>query len=58
VTNHEPRLRQAARVSIVPSSTERGLYLVRLLEDGHSAPADGAEGFLVLVDPNAGVFSR
>jgi hypothetical protein len=45
-------------VSIVPSSTERGLYLVRLLEEGHSAPADGAEGFLVVVDPDAAIFSR
>lgn len=57
--NHEAsRLRHAARVSVVPSNTEPGLYLVRLLEEDKPPAADAAEAFLLLVDPNATVLSR
>lgn len=53
-----PALRKAARVSVAASSTERGLFLVRVLEDGKGPPEDTAEGLLVLVDPEANVFGR
>jgi hypothetical protein len=49
------KLRLAARVSVVPSPTEPGLFLVRLLEDGAAAPSNVAEALLVLVDPNSTV---
>lgn len=42
--------RDAARVSIVKSSTEPGLFYVRLLENG-KAPLEGVEGLLVALDP-------
>jgi hypothetical protein len=44
--------RDAARVSIVKSSTEPGLYYVRLLEDGKE-PFEGFEGLLVALDHTA-----
>jgi hypothetical protein len=47
-----PRLRTAMRVSVVASPTERGLYCVRVLDEG-SPPDEGTEGLLVLVDPDA-----
>jgi hypothetical protein len=51
VRAREPwRGRDAARVSIVKSSTEPGLYYVRLLEDGKQ-PFEGIEGLLVALDP-------
>jgi len=40
------------RVSVVASPTERGLYCVRMLDEG-SPPDEGTEGLLVLVDPDA-----
>jgi hypothetical protein len=52
------RLRQAARVSVVPSADEAGLFLVRLLDDGSAPPADAAEALMVLTDPNSTVFSQ
>lgn len=52
------RLRQAARVSVVPSPDEAGLFLVRLLDDGSAPPADATEALMVLTDPNSKVFSR
>lgn len=53
-----PRLRQAARVSVVPSPDEAGLFLVRLLDDGSTPPANAAEALMVLTDPNSTVFSH
>lgn len=50
--------RKAVRVSVLPSATEPGLYLVRLLEDGKPAPEASAEGILVLTDPASTFFSR
>jgi hypothetical protein len=44
--------RDAARVSIVKSTTEPGLYYVRLIENG-KAPVEGFEGLLVALDPEA-----
>jgi hypothetical protein len=44
--------RDAARVSVVKSSTEPGLYYVRLLEDG-KRPHEGFEGLLVALDPDS-----
>lgn len=49
------RLRQAARVAVVESS-EPGLYLMRLLDDGTPAPPHASEGYLVLVDPQSNLF--
>jgi hypothetical protein len=46
------RGRDAARVSVVKSSTEPGLYYVRLLEDG-KRPHEGFEGLLVALDPDS-----
>lgn len=46
------RARQAARVSITRSLTERGLYFVRVLEEDQSVPSDAFEGLLVSNDPN------
>jgi hypothetical protein len=37
-------------VSIVKSSTEPGLFYVRVLEDGKQ-PFEGVEGLLVALDP-------
>lgn len=44
--------RDAARVSIVKSSTEPGLFYVRMLENG-KPPPEGVEGLLVALDPEA-----
>lgn len=65
VTAHEPvapsaasksgagrRARQAARVSITRSLTERGLYFVRVLDEGQGVASDAFEGILVSNDPN------
>jgi hypothetical protein len=46
------RARQAARVSITKSLTERGLYFVRVLDEGQAPPDDAIEGVLVSNDPN------
>jgi hypothetical protein len=46
------RARQAARVSITKSLTERGLYFVRVLDEGQTPPDDASEGLLVSNDPN------
>jgi hypothetical protein len=53
-----PLLRQTARVSVIASPSERGLFLVRLLAEGESAPAQAAEALLVVLDPKATVLSR
>lgn len=55
--NIKQRLRAAARVSVVASSTEPGLYFVRVLEDGQSAPSSSTEALMVLLDPNSPLFS-
>ena len=52
-----PGLRQAARVSVERSSSDPGLLLVRVLEEGAAAPAGCTEAFLVSVDPNARPFA-
>jgi len=46
------RARQAARVSITRSLTERGLYFVRVLDEGQTPADDACEGLLVSSDPN------
>jgi hypothetical protein len=46
------RARQAARVSVTRSLTERGLYFVRVLDEGLSVPDDAFEGLLVSNDVN------
>jgi hypothetical protein len=46
------RVRQAARVSVTRSLTERGLYFVRVLDEGQPAPDDAFEGLLVSNDVN------
>ncbi|HYO93618.1 MAG TPA: hypothetical protein VER33_03855 [Polyangiaceae bacterium] len=53
-----PLMRQTARVSVVASPTERGLFLVRLLAEGESPPAQASEALLVVLDPKATVLSR
>jgi hypothetical protein len=44
--------RDAARVSIVKSTTEPGLFYVRVLEDG-KRPFEGVEGLLIALEPEA-----
>jgi hypothetical protein len=56
--NADPRLRQAARVSITASAHEAGLFEVRVLDEGMSPPPDASEGFLLLVDGRSTLFSR
>jgi hypothetical protein len=56
-TNVNQRLRAAARVSVVPSSTEPGLFFVRVLDDGQSAPSSSTEALMVLLDPSSTLFS-
>lgn len=51
------RLRSAARVSVVASSTEPGLYFVRVLDDGAPAPSSASEALMVLLDPESTLFS-
>jgi hypothetical protein len=46
------RARQAARVSVTRSLTERGLYFVRVLDEGQGLADDAFEGLLVSNDPN------
>jgi hypothetical protein len=46
------RVRQAARVSVTRSLTERGLYFVRVLDEGQALPDDSFEGLLVSNDVN------
>jgi hypothetical protein len=53
-----PRLRKAARVSVVPSLIEPGLFLVRLLDEEGQVPNNAAEGLLVVMDPETEVFRR
>jgi hypothetical protein len=45
--------RQAARVSIEPSSGSKRFYVLRVLEEGEAVPEKGLEALLVLTDPNA-----
>jgi hypothetical protein len=45
-------VRQAARVSVTRSLTERGLYFVRVLDDGQAPPDDAFEALLVSNDVN------
>jgi hypothetical protein len=45
------RARQAARVSVTRSLTERGLYFVRVLDEGTPPPDDAFEALLVSNDP-------
>jgi hypothetical protein len=42
---------------VVRSPSDRGLYWVRVLEDGESAPEDSSEALMVLTDPNSTLFS-
>jgi hypothetical protein len=49
--------RNAARVCVTPGS-EPGVFLVRVLADGAPAPSASVEGFLVLADPQAKLFSN
>lgn len=51
------RLRSAARVSVIASSTEPGLYFVRVLDDEAPAPSDSTEALLVVLDPGSALFS-
>lgn len=53
-----PLLRQTARVSVVASPDERGLFLVRMLAEGESPAPQAAEALLVVLDPKATVLSR
>lgn len=57
VTSSEPPRalgrRQAARVSIEPSSGSKRFYVLRVLEEGEAVPDKGLEALLVLTDPNA-----
>jgi hypothetical protein len=46
------RARQAARVSVTRSLTERGLYFVRVMDEGQGLADDAFEGLLVSNDPN------
>jgi hypothetical protein len=46
------RTRQAARVSVTRSLTERGLYFVRVLDEGQAPPDDAFEALLVSNDVN------
>jgi hypothetical protein len=46
------RARQAARVSVTRSLTERGLYFVRVLEEDQGCPDDAFEAMLVSNDPS------
>jgi hypothetical protein len=46
------RARQAARVSVTRSLTERGLYFVRVLDEEQELADDAFEGLLVSNDPN------
>jgi len=48
----QPRARQAARVAVTKSLTERGLFFVRVLDEGQEPPSDAFEGMLVSGDPN------
>jgi len=50
-----PALRQAARVSVIQSATQRGLYLLRVLQDGEPPSEGSAEAYVVFVDPSTTV---
>jgi hypothetical protein len=50
--------RKAARVSVVPSLIEPGLFLVRLLDEDSAPPSNAAEALLVLIDPDSQAFTR
>jgi hypothetical protein len=56
-TGLTPRLRPTARVSVVPSPDEAGLFLVRVLDDQQPAASGSEEGLLVLVDPSSKLFA-
>lgn len=51
-------LRHAARVSVIHSPDEPGLFLVRLLDDGARPPVEASEALMVLVDPSSTLFSE
>ena len=53
-----PRGRQALRVAVRPSSDEKGLLLVRVLEEGHAVPSDAHEALLVGLELGATITSR
>jgi hypothetical protein len=53
-----PRGRQARRVAVRPSSDEKGLLLVRVLEEGQSVPSDAHEALLVGLESGATITSR
>lgn len=48
-----PGHRPAARVSVERSTTEPGVYFVRLLEDGRAPPRGQREALLVALDPSS-----
>ncbi|MGC4092554.1 MAG: hypothetical protein QM756_32680 [Polyangiaceae bacterium] len=56
-TSGATRLRSAARVSVVASSTEPGLFFVRLLDEGQAAPSSSTEAMMVLLNPASTLFS-
>jgi hypothetical protein len=49
--------RNATRVAINRSPTQPGVFEMRLLADGESAPASGSEGYLVMIDPTSTLLS-
>lgn len=58
MTNYAPRARQALRVAVVPSDTDKSLLLVRVLGDAELLPAGAHEALLVAIDPDANLLSR
>ncbi len=52
------RPRQALRVSVTPSSDDRGLLLVRVLEEHETAPEGAHEAMLVAFEPGAHLMAR
>jgi hypothetical protein len=53
-----PRARQALRVAVRSSSDEKGLLLVRVLEEGQAVPSDAHEALLVGLEVGAQLTSR
>jgi hypothetical protein len=53
-----PRARQALRVAVEPSGTERDMLVVRVLAEGEAAPAGTNEALLVALDPSAHLLAR
>jgi hypothetical protein len=46
-------MRNAARVAIAPSTTEPGVFEVRILADDEAPRAGSSEALVVLVDPRS-----